>query len=72
MDIVERLRTEAPSYVLIGDAAVEIERLREALQPFADVAEYGDKHCPDMNDSDEISMSVADLRRAYTALKESE
>ena len=32
MDIVERLRTEAPSYVLIGDAAVEIERLRDALQ----------------------------------------
>ena len=31
MDIVERLRTEQPSYVLIGDAAIEIERLREAL-----------------------------------------
>jgi len=46
------------------------ERLREALQPFADVAEYGDKHCPDMNDSDEISVSVADLRRAFAALKE--
>jgi hypothetical protein len=29
MDIVERLRTEQPSYVLIGDAAIEIERLRE-------------------------------------------
>lgn len=28
MDIVERLRTESPSYVLIGDAAVEIEQLR--------------------------------------------
>jgi hypothetical protein len=32
MDIVERLRTKQPSYVLIGDAAIEIERLREALQ----------------------------------------
>ena len=31
MDIVERLRTEQPSYVLIGDAAIEIERLQEAL-----------------------------------------
>lgn len=28
-DIVERLRLEAPSYVLIGEAAIEIERLRE-------------------------------------------
>jgi hypothetical protein len=27
-DIVERLRTESPSYVLIGDAVVEIEQLR--------------------------------------------
>lgn len=27
-DIAERLRTESPSYVLIGDAAVEIERLQ--------------------------------------------
>ena len=29
MDIVERLRFGSPSYVLIGDAAIEIERLRE-------------------------------------------
>ena len=29
MDIVERLRTEQPSYVLIGDAAIEIERLEK-------------------------------------------
>ena len=28
MDIAERLRTEQPSYILIGDAAIEIERLR--------------------------------------------
>lgn len=32
MDIVERLRTESPSYVLIGDAAVEIDRLREEIE----------------------------------------
>ena len=32
MDIVERLRTEQPSYVLIGDAAIEIDRLREAAK----------------------------------------
>jgi len=32
MDIVKRLRTEPPTYQLIGDAAIEIERLREALQ----------------------------------------
>lgn len=31
-DIVERLRTEPPSYGLIGDAAIEIEQLREALR----------------------------------------
>lgn len=31
MDIAQQLRTESPSYVLIGEAAVEIERLREAL-----------------------------------------
>ena len=36
MDIVERLRTEQPSYVLIGDAAIEIERLQEALQTIAE------------------------------------
>ena len=29
MDIAERLRTEQPSYVLIGDAAIEIERLEK-------------------------------------------
>ena len=29
MDIVERLRFGSPSYVLIGDAAIEIERLRD-------------------------------------------
>ena len=29
MDIVERLRTEQPSYVLIGDAAIKIERLEK-------------------------------------------
>jgi hypothetical protein len=40
MDIVERLRTEAPSYVLIGDAAVEIERLREALRKIDDIGIY--------------------------------
>ena len=32
MDIVERLRTEQPSYVLIGDAAIEIERLRRDVE----------------------------------------
>ena len=32
MDIIERLRTEQPSYVLIGDAAIEIERLRKQNQ----------------------------------------
>ena len=37
MDIVERLRTEQPSYVLIGDAAIEIERLREALKELLNV-----------------------------------
>lgn len=31
MDIVERLMTESPSYVLIGDAAVYIEQLRDDL-----------------------------------------
>jgi hypothetical protein len=36
MDIVEQLRTEAPSYVLIGDAAVEIERLREDRERLRD------------------------------------
>ena len=29
MDIAERLRTEQASYVLIGDAAIEIERLQK-------------------------------------------
>ena len=29
MDIVHKLRTESPTYVLIGDAAIEIEKLRE-------------------------------------------
>ena len=37
MDIVKRLRTEQPSYVLIGDAAIEIERLREALKELLNV-----------------------------------
>ena len=37
MDIVERLRTEQPSYVLIGDAAIEIERLQEALKELLNV-----------------------------------
>ena len=37
MDIVERLRTEQPSYVLIGDAKIEIERLREVLKELLNV-----------------------------------
>ena len=31
MDIVKRLRFGSPNYFLCGDAAIEIERLREAL-----------------------------------------
>lgn len=38
-DIVERLRTKEPSYVLIGDAAIEIERLRTELERIADLSE---------------------------------
>ena len=37
MDIVERLRTEQPSYFLIGDAKIEIERLREVLKELLNV-----------------------------------
>ena len=55
MDIVERLRTEQPSYVLIGDAAIEIERLREALQ-----------HIVRWHDQ----LSPADITKAEAALKE--
>ena len=36
MDIVERLRTEQPSYFLICHAAIEIERLQKALEIAAD------------------------------------
>ena len=43
MDIVERLRTEAPCYVLIGDAAIEIERLRGALNEAHHQLEYWQK-----------------------------
>lgn len=38
-DIVERLRTQEPSYVLIGEAAIEIERLRAELERIADLSE---------------------------------
>ena len=57
MDIVERLRTEQPSYVLIGDAAIEIERLREAL-----------RHMLRWHDQ----LSPADIAKAEAALKEGE
>ena len=43
MDIVERLRTEQPSYVLIGDAAIEIEWLQEALRTICDGQRDADK-----------------------------
>jgi len=43
MDIVERLRTEAPSYVLIGDAAVEIERLQEEIFSLRTEAHFDDQ-----------------------------
>ena len=37
MDIVERLRFGSPNYFLCGDAAIEIERLREALKELLNV-----------------------------------
>ena len=57
INIVERLRTEQPSYVLIGDAAKEIERLREALR----VIGYGPPH--EGNPLDLLNQFV-DLARA--------
>lgn len=39
-DILERLRTKEPSYVLIGDAAIEIERLRNLVKELATALEF--------------------------------
>ena len=78
MDIVERLRTEQPSYVLIGDAAIEIERLREALKIFGAYADYLDEDYgdyPDHHVSKAFGGNIlvfGDFRKARAALKEGE
>lgn len=59
-DIVERLRTEAPSYVLIGEAAIEIERLREALETIKEHAKKRGYHMWDTH-ADYYRMSSAAL-----------
>ena len=51
------------------EAAAEIERLREALKPFADAAAYIDQHANDAPDNDETSGFLGDLRRARAALE---
>jgi len=69
MDIVERLRTEAPTYVLIGDAAIEIERLREALSAIA-VSYY--KDMPDGVDAKIMWVGCTEIARAALQQKDSE
>ena len=64
MDIVERLRTEQPSYVLIGDAAIEIERLRQYISELEDAIAS--------NNPTEIFNKSARLEGLLTALKEKE
>ena len=71
-DIAERLRTESPSYVLIGDAAIEIDKLREALQQIADKTPFHNQ-CPPMNDLQYYAQVIVEMVTiANAALKESE
>jgi len=72
MDIVERLRTEQPSYVLIGDAAIEIERLREEVKQLVKERNRYKRVClkivGDSKEEDDISDFV--LYLAEEALEE--
>ena len=64
MDIVERLRFKSPSYVLIGDAAIEIERLREALT-------WIERH--PVEESKQWEVAVKEMKRlARSALQQKE
>lgn len=81
MDIVERLRSlKSDEYIenLVGKSADEIERLRqqnaellEALQPFAELAEYYD---PPEGDDDDVAWdnktrpTIGQLRTARAAI----
>ena len=71
-DIAERLRTESPSYVLIGDAAIEIDKLRKVLQQIADKNPFHNQCPPMMNDLQYAQVIVEMVTIANAALKESE
>lgn len=68
MDIVDKLRMSSHGTSL--DAAIEIEKLREALKPFAYLAE----ECGYRIDSHlvwgigDVKVTFGDFRRAYTVL----
>jgi hypothetical protein len=64
MDIVERLRTEQPSYVLIGDAAIEIERLRRIIAIDGNLLDEDAVHLRAA-----IDKRVADLETKYEWLE---
>lgn len=53
------------SELFCNDPYEEIERLREALKPFAGMAQ----HCEGMSDSESQCVFVGDLRAARAALK---
>lgn len=85
MDIIERLRTR-PLYEGCGeesnipdDAADEIERLREALQPFAKVLKGNWSHQSNemlmsfgFGEDKRLELTLGDFRNASAALKEKE
>ena len=45
----------------------EREKMIEALEPFAELAIYGEEHFPEAHDTDEIGVAIRDIRRALTA-----
>ena len=76
MDIVERLRICAAYDPDQKESADEIERLREALRPFADIAKLyvndTDREVTDNIDKWEFCVPFPNLRKAYEALGEKE
>jgi hypothetical protein len=54
------------------NARARVEALEKALKPFADIAQYIEEHCHDIDDNDETSVSIGDLFAARAALNKGE
>ena len=72
----DKIRQKYRIYGTVVEAADEIERLREALRPFAEIAKLyvndKDREVTDNVDKWEFCVPFPDLKKAYEALGEKE